>query len=300
MKLPDKKTIKNLKDLASLGQKVVLVIGICVLFFYFLSEQIAPDNLSLGDAFLLIMAALGFGIVMLVGIIYGLVGSIAIVQLMIVIVNWLKKVNKVSLVPLWQGKLMIWISIIFLLLTTILVVMGERSGTASDMKLEQTVLCFLAIGILLLGSVFLKREGEEPRGLTANFVLAVVMIVTPLLVFHPAVMNITMVVLGVRSSPGSLVVIDNSAYPGIEEVLKESGFNIRFCQLPSSNAWGTTDARVVWNGGGETSFVNFIDPSSTDQTQYTMSIPIPKASLHVFRPWHWKMVCDNTLSGHND
>ena len=297
MKLPDKKTMKSLKDLASMGQKVVLMIGVCVLFFYFLSEQIAPDGLSLGDALLLIMAALGFAVVMLIGIIYGLTAGVAIVQLIITGSNWFKKENKVSLMPLWQGKFMIGISVAVLVLLVVFVIVGMHAGVSGDMKLEKTVLCFLSIGILLLCSIFIEREGVTPRSLGANLVIGTLAIVTPLLLFHPAVVNITMIVLGVRSPPGSLIVIDNSIYPRIEEVLKKSGFNVHFCQLPSSNAWGTTDARVVWNAGGETSFISFIDRSSTEQTQYTMSTPVPKASLHVFRPGHWKLVCDGSLSG---
>lgn len=297
MKLPDRKTIKNFNDLASLGQKAIVVVGVCVLFFYCQGEQITPDGLSLGDALLLIMSALGFGVVMLIGIIYGLTAGVAIVQLMIAGINWYKKENKVSLMPLWQGKTMIGISITLLVLLTVLVLVGMHSGVAADMKLESTVLCFVAIGILLLCSVFLKREGEAARSLSANLILGTLAVVTPLLMFHPAVMNITMTVLGVRSPPGSLIVIDNSVYPKVEEALKDSGFNVRFCQLPSSNAWATTDARVVWHGVGVTSFVRFIDPSSTEQTQYTVSTPIPKASLQVFRPEHWKLTCDKTLSG---
>jgi MFS family permease len=292
MKLPSSETTKSLNDLASLGQKLILSLGVFVLFCYCFSEQIMPDGLSLGDAVVLIMAALSFGLVMLVGTVYGMTAGVCIVQAMVLIANALKKENKVSLAKMWQGKSMMVMSIILLIVLVLFVVVGHYMNAAGDMKLEQTVLCFIAIGMLLICALGIKREEEKPRTLTANIFIGALVTFTPLLVFHPAVMNITMITLGIRSVPGSLIVVDASAYPKVQEVIERSGLNINFCRLQGSGSWATTDARAVWHGVGATSFVSFMEPSPEGAPVKSVSTYIPKDSLHVFRPSNEKFSCD--------
>jgi hypothetical protein len=295
VKLPAKETLDRFMYFASLAQKAILVVGVWILFCYCLSEQIMPDGLSIGDAMTLIMVALSFGVVMTVGIAYGMFAALAPVQFMLAIVNAIKKENKPSFTTLWRGKIMTSMSVMFLLLIALLVLMSMSTGTASDMKFGRTVGCFIVIGMMLLCFFAVKRDDDKPRGLAWNLTLGALAIFAPILTIHPAVMNITMTALGIRSAAGSLIVIDASQYPKIDEVLTQSGLNVHFCQLPKSGNWATTDARVVWHGVGNTSYVAFLDRPSAGQ--HTIATPIPKNSLQVIRPGHWEFDCDKTLTG---
>lgn len=295
MNLPAKEKLDQLKDLISLAQKTLLGVGVWILFCYCLSEQIRPDDLSLGDAMVLIMIALGFGVVMTVGIGYGIIAALAPIKLSIALSNAAKKDNKLSLPTVLQGKFMTSVSAVLLLLLCLLILVGEYSDTASDMKVTQTVTCFVVIGMLLLVIFFVRREGNELRSHTWNLALGTLAIVTPIVTLHPAAMNITMTALGIRSAPGSLIVFNPADYQGIEELLTQSGLKVHFCKLPKSGKWATTDARVVWHGVGATSFVSFLDRPSAGR--YTVATSVPKANLQVIHPEHWTFNCDNTLSG---
>lgn len=295
VKLPDKETLDRLKDLASLAQKAILAVGVWILFCYCLSERIMPDGLSLGDAMILIMIALGFGVVMTLGVWYGMIAALAPAKLILAVGNAITKGKRSSFTAFWRDKVMTLISVVFLFLLGVLVLIGMTTGSTSDMKLGQTVGCFVTIGLLLLWLFAVKYEDKKPRSLTWTLVLCALAIVTPVVVFHPAVMDITMAGFGIRSAPGSLIVIDAADYPKIEEVMIQSGLNAHFCRLSKSGNWATTDARVVWHGVGITSFVSFRDSSSAGK--HTISIPVPKASLQVIRPEHWTFDCDKTLSG---
>lgn len=295
MTLPAKEALDRLKDLASLSQKAILAVGVWILFCYCLSERIMPDGLSLGDAMILIMIALGFGVVMILGVGYGMIAALAPAKLILSVANAIKKGKKSSFTAFWRDKVMTSMSIVFIFLLGVLVLSGMSTRSASDMKLGQTVGCFVTIGLLLLWLFALKYEDEKPRSLTWNLFLGALVIVTPVVMLRPALMDITMSGFGIRSVPGSLIVIDAADYPKIEEVITQSGLNAHFCRLSKSGNWATTDARVVWHGVGITSFVSFRDRSSAGQ--HTISIPVPKASLQVIRPEHWTFDCDKTLSG---
>lgn len=295
MKLPSKETLDLVKGLTSLAQKAILAVGVLILVCYCLSEQIMPDGLSLGDAMTLIMIALGFGVVMVVGIAYGMIAALAPTKLMLVIINAIKKGNRAAFAPFWQGKFMTITSMVCLLLIGLFVLVGMHAGTASDMKLGQTILCYFTIGMLLLCIFAVKQEDRKPLSFAWSLGLGALAIVTPVLTLHPAAMNITMTALGIRSAPGSLIVLDSADYPKIEELVTHSGLSVHFCQLPKSEKWGTTDARVVWRGVGAMTFVSFLDRPSAGR--YAISTSVPKANLQVVRPEHLKFDCDNTLAG---
>lgn len=294
VKLPAKETLDRFKDIASLAQKAILAMGVWILFCYCLSEQIMPDGLSLGDAMVFIIIALGFGVVMVMGITYGTFIALAPLKLLMAITGANKKESKASLATFWQGKFMTAISIVCMVLFGLLVVVSVYTGIASDMKLEQTILCYFTIGMLLLCIFAVKHEDRKSLGLPWKLGLGALAIVTPVLTLHPAAMNITMTALGIRSAPGSLIVIDAGDYPKVEELVTQSGLNVHFCQLPKSGNWATTDARVVWHGVGANSFVSFLDRPSAGQ--YSIATSVPKADLQIIRPGHLRFDCDRTLS----
>ncbi|WP_143154199.1 hypothetical protein [Rhodanobacter sp. OK091] len=162
MKLPDKETLDRLKDLASLAQKAILAVGVWILFCYCLSERIVPDGLSLGDAMILIMIALAFGVVMILGVGYGMIAALAPAKLILAVGNAIKKGKKPSFAPFWRDKVMTSASIVLLFLLGVLVLFGMNTSSASDMRLGQTVGCFITIGLFLLRIFAVKYEDEKP------------------------------------------------------------------------------------------------------------------------------------------
>ena len=297
MKLPKKEELERLKELASLGQKIILAVGVWILFCYCLSEKIMPDGLSLGDAMLLVLVTLGFGVVMAIGVVYGTFAALAPTKLIVVLCNYFDKSGqKRSLPTFFEGGFMTAVSIFCLAVFVLFGMWGSSKATAPDMKLLPTLACFSCIGLLLLSCFAIKRDGDNPRKLIWSISLGLMAVILPIATIHPALMNITMTTLGIRSVPGSLVIVSAAERDSLEELAAQAEINIEFCQLPKSGQWATTDIRVVWHGIGTTSFVSLMD--RTPNGSRTLDIPLPKGDIQVVRPENLFFECSKVLSSH--
>ena len=134
--------------------------------------------------------------------------------------------------------------------------------------------------------------------MASNVALAIASILGPIFVLHPALSEITMTALGVRSVPGSLVLLSNEDHQKLDEIAKNSGLVINFCQLPSSGKWATTDVRVVWHGIGTTSYIRLLDHASGGE--YALAVSMPKSSIEIVNPARIKLLCEKVLQGKSD
>lgn len=292
MKLPSKELLEQLKEIISIGRTTVVVIGVLVLFFYCISERVMPDGLSLGDALLLILIALGFGIIVLVGTLYGAITTLWFVQLLVSGVNRLKPAAPpTTLRPALRG-----FQIVSVLCCVIFVIAGFASysvGGSIGWQVLRTILFFPLVGFVLLLVFGVTNPASKLPGLRWSLGFAVLIFLSGMIATKPALLDLTMITMGIRSSPGALIVVSDSDHERLDELARQSGLTLEFCQLPRSSQWGTRDARAIWHGIGSTSWIKLLDRDTDGKD--SLLVPIPRTSLEVIRPENVSLTCKGTL-----
>ncbi|WP_053572588.1 hypothetical protein [Caballeronia cordobensis] len=260
--------IKSLIDVIqasfSTAWKAVLLLGGAVLIAYCYFEGIVPEGLSLGDAFFLASAAFSFTCIALIGIGFGAFAALWALKLFVVANNFrLKRCGKPPAALLHRavdnGATVFMSLIVTLAFGSTLVLLKDQSP---DARMHATLLFFAAAG--LIGGILLlivPTEAQRPSiRLTVSFLA---MTIFGLLVAtRPALLNLAMVNLGVRSAPGQVVLFSDAEHTQLAAIATASGVKVQFCKLPTTDKWGTRDARAVWHGVGSSSYVRLFDETN--------------------------------------
>lgn len=297
MTLPTKDQIEQTKNLLSIGQILVVAIGVLVVFSYCASEQVTPDGLSLGDAFFLIWIALGFGFLMIVGTLFGMLAALYPVKWYIGFINRLNK-NRTAheLSPLLNQLMWPMISILLIMGVAVGVALAIYSKNTPDWGVLRTCGFFVCFGAMLLLFCFSQDKNRQQIrvGKTlSSLAIAVLMFISSVALIKPELLNYTMRLMGIRSDPGALLIISQADHEHLAELAKESGIAVEFCKLPQSSRWGTIDARAVWNGIGSTSYIQLLDHG--EDGRRNLLVPIIRANLEVVRPSKLSLTCKGTL-----
>ena len=263
------KLIKSLIDVIqasfATAWKAVLLLGGAVLIAYCYFESIVPEGLSLGDAFFLASAAFSFACIALIGIGFGAFAALWALKLFVVANNFrLKRRGKPPAALLHRavdnGATVFMSLIATLAFGSTLVLLKDQSP---DARMHATLLFFAAAG--LIGGILLlivpTTTAQRPSiRLTVSFLA---MTIFGLLVAtRPALLNLAMVNLGVRSAPGQVVVFSDAEHTQLAAIATASGVKVQFCKLPTTDKWGTRDARAVWHGVGGSSYVRLFDETN--------------------------------------
>lgn len=297
MKIPSKEQTEQLKNLLSIAQAAVVVIGVLVVFLYCAAENITPDGLSLGDAFFLIWVALGFGFMFVVGTQLGVMVALIPTKWLLAFVDRLNDGRTSNqLLPFFQEPFLRLGSGFGLFSIALGVVLAVVTKTAFDWVAIRTGGFFVLYGGMLLVLCFTRNTKREAlrtySGLTM-LALASSMFIFCLGIVRPELLNYTMQLMGIRSEQGALLVVSSTDHDRLDELARQSGIRIDFCKLPLSSSWGTLDARVIWHGIGTTSYVKLLD--SGTEGRRNLLVPIPRANLEVVRPQMISLACKDGL-----
>jgi hypothetical protein len=74
----------------------------------------------------------------------------------------------------------------------------------------------------------------------------------------PALLNMTMGMLGIRSLSNQLVTMSDADHIQLAQVVRLNNLKVSFCKLPADQ-WGSLDVRAIWYDLGNTSFVRIYD-----------------------------------------
>ncbi|WP_186231242.1 hypothetical protein [Burkholderia gladioli] len=297
MKIPSKDQTEQLKNLLSIAQVAVIVVGMLVVFLYCAAEHITPDGLSLGDAFFLIWVALGFGSMFVVGTLFGIEAALLPIRWLLAFIDRLNN-GKTSyqLLPFFQEPFL-WLGSGFCLVSIVFgIVMTVITKTAFDWGAIKTGGFFVVYGGMLLVWCFArdaKREVIGPYSGLKILTLASLSLISCLSIIKPELLNYTMQLMGIRSEQGALLVVSSTDHDRFDELARQSGLRVDFCKLPRSSSWGTVDARVIWHGIGATSYVKLLD--SVTEGRRNLLVPIPRANLEVVRPQIISLACKDGL-----
>jgi len=298
MKLPDKEMLEQMKSLGSLARSAIVSMGVALFFVYCWSEHILPDGLSIGDALLLILIALGFGVVLVFGIVYGAVVAIWFIRLL----SWFGKsrlghyvgIKSVrSLHPSMMSLDALICSILCAFVFTVLAVGAYIHTSPDDLGLERTLWFFPACGLFLLIVFATTSEVQQPLTMKFKAALGAGLVFAFLLSFRPVLLNMTFMAFGLRSNPAALIVISADEHARLEGLAKQSGLHVDFCQLPDSPKWATLNARAIWHGIGTTSYLSLIDQGSSGNR--TLTVPVPRSDVEIIHPSHVTLTCKGSL-----
>ncbi|WP_261527635.1 hypothetical protein [Burkholderia multivorans] len=96
---------------------------------------------------------------------------------------------------------------------------------------------------------------------------------------HPELLDLTMTIIGIRSEPAALIVVDNEEHTRLEQLAKQNGLDVRFCALSATDSWATRDARAVWHNIGSTSYIRLLDRATGGERN--LRVPIGQDHLNV-------------------
>jgi MFS family permease len=281
LKLPRKDYLESLKIIVGLVQTISIVTGVLIAFFYCVGEKIVPSGLSLGDVFfIIIIIALGFGTVMIVGSIYGVVAALLPVRCVFWLVRRLdrKSNHQLEVIPSFQGKFAGVVSF-FILLIFLMLIYAAHIKDGRDFSAARTFGFFPIFGVFLLLLFCTRWPGEQVSALLPRIGLATVLLGGIIATVHPALLNLTMTTIGIRSASNALIVVGNAEHTRLEEFAKQNSLDIRFCPLPGSDSWGTRDVRAIWHGIGATSYVQLLDRATGGQRN--LRVPVSQDHLAV-------------------
>lgn len=264
------KVLESLKSIASflphlfsLAWKTVIVLGGVVLVAYCYFENILPDGLSTGDVFFLASAAFSIASIAIVGFGYGAFAGLWLIRLMV----FLQTRHRARRGLDASSTLHKAISDKFLTVMSFLVAMPFIlliffAHAAPDVHFRGTLGFFMAVGGFATLMFGVLPVAAQRRSLRLTFGVCTIAAFGILVATRPAILNLAMVNLGVRSNPGELILVSDAAHTQLAAAAKVSDIQIGFCSIPESNQWGTRDVRVVWHGIGSSSYVRLLDESS--------------------------------------
>lgn len=297
MKIPSKEQTEQLKNLLSIAQTSVVVIGVLIIFLYCAAENFTPDGLSLGDAFFLIWIALGFGIMLVFGTQLGLILALIPIKWFLAFIDRLNGGRTSNqLLTFFQERFFLVASVFGWFGIAFGVVLAVVTRTTFDWTAIRTGGFFVLYGGMLFIFCFTRDTKRQPirvHSAMTTLVLTGLMFGSCLGMVRPELLNYTMQFMGIRSESGALLVVSSTDHDRLDELAKQSGISINFCKLPRSSSWGTLDARAIWHGIGSTSYVKLLD-SATEGAR-NLLVPIPRANLEIVRPKMISLTCKDAL-----
>lgn len=244
--------------------KAVLLLGGLILVAYCYFESIVPEGLSLGDAFFLASAAFSFTCIALIGIGFGAFSALWALKLVVVANNFrLKRRGEPPAASLHRavdnGSTVFMSLVVALAFASTLIFLRDQSP---DARMHATLLFFAAAGAIA-GILLLIVPTKAPRpGIRLTVSFLAMTLFGLLVATRPALLNLAMVNLGVRSAPGQVVVFSDAEHTQLAAIATASGVKVQFCKLPSTDKWGTRDARAVWHGVGGSSYIRLFDEAN--------------------------------------
>ncbi|HKT29464.1 hypothetical protein [Dyella sp.] len=276
-----KEVLEKTKEIIFILRSIIAASGVLIVFFYCYTEHIIPDGMSFGDVIFLIFMALGFGALFVFGVFYGLVVAFAPWRGLLWLVNKTRRDPAASpwkIPPFLDGGVFMVVSLLCLIL---FLLSGIESKASPDARWLGTLSYFALCGFLLLVIFGANHPSKYRLSVRLSMAIVIAIFLGLLPLTKPALLNITMTSLGIRSQQGALVLVSKDDYDRLTDLATQNGFIIDLFQFPHSSQWGMRGARVIWHGIGSTSYVRLMDKNSNDER--ALLVPIPRADLEVIR-----------------
>jgi hypothetical protein len=253
----------------------------------------ACDIAGIVDAYLLASTCFALFVLAIIGLGYGAFSALWIVRSLVAIRNWrLRRKGEVADFTLYSnfdGRFMIFMSFLVWLPFAWLLI---RADGAPDMRLHGTLGYFMLAGFLLVLFFGVCSSTNRPQSPRLRASLIAMLLFSSLAVTRPALLNMTMGTLGIRSLPNQLVAMSDADHIQLAQVARLNNLKVSFCKLPDTNQWGSLDVRAIWYDVGNTSFVRIYDSSS--EGRRSVVVPLDRKSVEVIRGENVRFTCAAT------
>ncbi|MDC6180467.1 hypothetical protein C2I33_20730 [Ralstonia solanacearum] len=234
----------------------------------------------MGDVFFIVMITIGFGVVMAVGTLYGMLAALLPLKAMLCLAEHRDRQpgHRVQLIPGLQGKGTNMLSA-FLLAVFLLLIFAMLEKGTSNSSAARTFAFFPILGFFLLFMFGTRWPTGQVLAPLSRALLAVVLTVAVVGAVHPALLDFTMTIVGIRSEPSAVIVVNKAEHVRLEELAHQNGMDVHFCALPNADSWATRDARAIWHNIGERSYIRLLDRATRGQRN--LRVPIERKNLDV-------------------
>jgi len=130
---------------------------------------------------------------------------------------------------------------------------------APDARMHETLMFFAAVGAITAILLLIVPAKAQRSNLRVTVSFLAMAVFGMLVATRPAILNLAMVNLGVRSAPGQVVIFSDAEHTHLAGIAAAHGLKVQFCKLPTTDVWGTRDARAVWHGVGGSSYIRLFD-----------------------------------------
>ena len=280
----------NLKSIVGIIWTAILVVGGLITVAYCWMEGFFPDGLTFGDAYLLASTCFALFVLGFVGLGYGAYSTLWIVRSLVAIRNWRRRrkgeAPDTALHTNFDGKFTILTSFLVWLPFAWLLV---RADGAPDMRVHGTLGYFMLSGFLLLLFFGVRSSSNRPLSRRFRISLIATLLGSSLVISPPALLNMTMGTLGIRSLPNQLVTMSDADHIQLAQIARLNNLKVSFCKLPDTNQWGSLDVRAIWYDLGNTSFVRIYDSSPAGLR--SLVVPLDRKTVEVIRGENVRFKC---------
>jgi hypothetical protein len=280
MQLPQKERIEFWQSMSGLAFKIAVAAGGLLMLIYCMSEGVLPEDVSVGDSVFLVWCLISFGFISIVGTLYGAIASLWIVCLILKLGNsyqQLKGRPQAVFVEILRSAALIYAASPMCFAAFLLVAL--TTDARPDMRLAETIGFFVLFGGFLVMAFGVIPASGKRISWQLSFLIVGGVAVMITAGTRPALLNVTMSMLGVRSLPGEAVVVSDAERVRIAGYAKLYGIDVAFCELPGQGQSAIANAYVVWHAVGATSFVHLpVGPKSIERG---IVVPTPRKELAV-------------------
>jgi hypothetical protein len=287
-------SIKSLIDLTqasfAIAWKAVLLLGGLIVVAYCYLESIVPEGLSLSDAFFLASAAFSLTCIALIGVGFCAFATVWAIKFLVIGINFrLKRRGQLpthSLHSAFDNGSTVFMSFLVALpLAYLLIFVRDQ---APDTRMHATLIFFTAVGAIAAILLLIVPATTRERNVRLSLSFLAMTVFAALVVTRPAILNLAMVNLGVRSAPGQIVLFSDAEHTQLAAIASANDVKVQFCKLSDTDKWGTRNARAVWHGVGGSSYVRLFDENDASRN---VLVRANRADVEVLRAERTRFNC---------
>lgn len=268
------------------SSKVILAVGISLVFLYCFTEGFAISGLTISDIFLFSYVAFSFTLLYVIGFFLGGCALVWSVNLLAWLLNGRKKDGNAVVHPWLKGW---WNTICSLALFVVFVLFGLVNtfthATTSNADYWSWIGYFLLVGFfacLMLGINSRVVKNDPP--LIKKWLFVLLISISFLLLVRPHLLNLTMSQMGIRSKTSDVILLDSESYQKTISVAKLHHILTRACQIPEQSTWIVENLSVVWYGFGDKGYLEIsqVNPV-TGKRDNIRQFSVPKTGVEMIR-----------------
>ncbi|AIY43005.1 hypothetical protein LT85_3847 [Collimonas arenae] len=273
--------------------KLILAIGVVLVFVYCFSEGFSITGLSISDVFLFTYVAFSFSAIYTIGIIFGGFTTLWFINGLAWLFNRRKNKKSEAIVyPLLTGYNTVSLFLFVLAVAAGILLKVDPVGRLNA-DYSTAIFYFISTGFFVC-LIFGIRITEPENALSKKMGVLIVLLVAIayIVLIHPALLNLTMSQMGIRSKSSDVILLDSESYKKTISVAKLYGIPVKACQIPGQSTWVVEHLNVIWNFFGDKSYLEIFQVNqNTGNIFKSRQFFVPKTGVDIIRGGNQDLRC---------